>query len=119
MDNEFKKHQIFKKKIPYDIFISFLESICEINNNNTNQTEYIFNDVCFKREKIEDKNLSIFLEKIKPYYHLSKLNYINKGKTFNGLATILRQICKIYNIKYISEKKYLFSKYTINYHIFI
>jgi hypothetical protein len=115
MDNTHEqkiKHQIFKFKVPCEIFIDILDGICDITD-----TGYIFHEICFKRAKFNVGTIQKILDKLSPYYHNSKKKYINNGNTFKGFATIIRQICKLLNIKYVTCVKYMFSKYSIIYNI--
>jgi hypothetical protein len=105
-------NQIFKKKIPNELFFDLLESICM-----KNEKHYTYNNNSFKKgvfnKKIEE-HISKFLE----YYHISKRKYLEKKISFNTLATIIRQICNYNKITYTSQIKYDKSSYEIVYYIY-
>ena len=98
-------NQIFKKKIPLEIIEEFIKE-----NSILEKSKYMFNKYCFKKSMLE-KKIHIFLECIKPYYHLSKKYYIDRDMTYVRFATILRQLCKLHNISIESKIKYFNSTY--------
>ena len=59
-----------------------------------------------------------FLEKCKPYYHISKRIYLERKLNYNTFITILRQICKNNNLTYVSKLVYNKSNYNIDLYIF-
>ena len=95
------KNQVFKNIVPYNI----------IENN-----KYLFNRYCFKRGIIEN-TIEEFFESIKNYYHKSKQYYVVRNKTITNVATVLRQLCKLHNIEFISKLKYYNSSYESIYYI--
>ena len=100
--------QILKKKV--DFFIEFILSVGTFENNNImiNETNY---------NKAKYNNLiKPFLLNLKPYYHISKLFYIEREITFNGFITVLRQIAKHNEIEYESKLKYTKSTHYIEYY---
>lgn len=103
-------NQIFKKCIPIEVVEEYLKGVC-IKEKDT----YVFNNYCFKRIKLNDM-LEPFLEKIKQYYHTSKLYYINRPINYMRFITIIRQICKLNNIKTKSKIKYYNSTYETIYY---
>lgn len=103
--------QIFKKEFPNNILIEFLDKLCFKYNNYYTLNFETFKKGCFNNE------IQPFIELCKPYYHTSKLYYLNKELTYNSFTTILRQICKYNNIAYTSKIKYEKSSYNIVYYI--
>ena len=105
--------QIFKKDIPKNILISFLNKVCIFN-----EKYYFWNKASFKSALF--KNLvNDFYCSIEEYYHLSKRKYLDKRDSYSGFCTILRQICKKNNILYSSKIKYANSNYDICYYVYI
>jgi hypothetical protein len=104
--------QIFKKIINKDILFIFLEQICDKNN-----TFYTFDNNAYKRADLLN-SISNFIDIIKPYYHNSKLFYIDRKHTYSSICTIIRQICKVHSITYTKKIVYSKSKYNIPYHIY-
>ena len=107
------KSQIFKIIPPKNIIYKFLEK-----NANLDNEYYIFSKANFKSAIIKNE-IGPLLTTLRPYYYISKLNYITKPQNFKTFCTILRQICKINNIPIESYIKYIKSEYFINYKILI
>ena len=105
------KNQVFKNIVPYDIIEIFIKKICVLENN-----KYVFNRYCFKKGIIE-KTIEEFFESIKKYYHKSKQYYVERNKTTTNVATVIRQLCKLYNIEVKSKLKYYNSTYENVYYI--
>jgi len=105
------KNQILKEKIIF--FDDFLKGvgtkekncIC-INENHYKKIDY-------------NGQLKEFLEKVKPFYHLSKLHYIENVTQYNNFITILRQISKINDVYFTYKIKYTNSKHYIEYYFFL
>jgi len=104
--------QIFKKEIPSDLLITLVSDIAEYDNGS-----YIINNIAFKKGIFNGKILA-FTDACKPYYHKSKLKYLERTLTYSSFITIIRQICNCNNIKYRSNIKYDKSKYDIVYYIY-
>jgi hypothetical protein len=104
--------QIFKLPIPTQILIDLLEVISVKTDsyfvvNNNSYKKGIFNDV-----------ISNFIDKCKPYYHISKRKYLERKINYNSFITIVRQICNFNKITYTSQIKYDKSTYDIMYNIY-
>ena len=104
--------QIFKQPVPDNILLHFLDT----NAMKLEKDSFIVNTDTYKKATFNG-SLSTFINDCKPYYHNSKLKYVERKMTYNGLTTILRQICKLKNITYKSSIKYIKSDYTISYTI--
>ena len=104
--------QIFKNKVPNELFFHFLECVCV-----KNEKYYLLNNAAFKKGLLNECFPS-FYESCKPYYHLSKQKYLEKKDTYKKLTTILRQICNFNKITYTSQIKYDKSSYDIVYYIY-
>jgi hypothetical protein len=104
--------QIFKNKIPNNVFFELLDKICQ-----KNEKHYIFNTESFKRG-IYKESIQKFIELCTPYYHISKRKYLEKKLTYNSFTTILRQICNFNKITYTSKIIYNKSVYNIVYYIY-
>ena len=105
--------QIFKKTIPKEFIINFLEKICD----NTNDY-LLLNKAAFRKSEFHNL-LSPFLEELKEYYHKSKQFYLTRKLSYNYFLTIIRQICKNSKIRYENKVIYTKSLYDVTYHIFI
>ena len=106
------KSQIFKKHLSNDILFSFLDKICYKNKN-----YYIIDPISFNLSKYH-LYLEAFINELKNYYHISKLNYITRSITYTRFLTIIRQISRYLNLTYKSFIKYNKSNYSITYHLF-
>lgn len=105
--------QIFKQVFPLEILLTFLDKLsCKVNN-----CYVITNDVY--KKAVYNNMLTDFLDECKPYYHISKVKYIEKKQNYNSFNTIVRQICKVNNINFVSKIKYDKSSYSIIYYIYI
>ena len=104
------KSQTIKEKI--DFFNEFLHKIGTIEN--------IKSCICINEnhyKKIEyNGQLVEFIEKIKPFYHKSKLHYLEKVDNYNKFITILRQISKMNDVFFTYKIKYTNSKHYIEYY---
>ena len=105
-------NQIFKKSIPKEILFLLLDDIAMKNDK-----LYTFNGIAFKKGVFND-SIETFLEKCKPYYHLSKMKYVERKPSYNNFTTVLRQICKYNNITFTSQIKYDKSNYEIIYYVY-
>ena len=77
----------------------------------------MFNHSSFKKG-IFTNDIENFILLCKPYYHTSKLKYLEKKLSYNSFTTIVRQICNFNGIMYTSQIKYDKSKYDIIYYIY-
>ena len=104
--------QIFKNKIPNEIFFNLINDI-------SIKTEkcYVINNNAYKKG-IFNETIPKFLEECKPYYHISKRKYLERKINYNSFITILRQICNYNKITYTSQIKYDKSQYDIIYYIY-
>ena len=105
--------QLFKEKIPLDIFVVFLKS-CSVAKDET----YTFGTIAYKKACFVD-SIVPFINKLKLYYYSSKQHYIERKMTQKNLITVIRQVCKYMNIPYISKMLYVKSSYEIVYYIYI
>jgi len=104
--------QIFKQKIPNELFVQFLESIAVKTDK-----LYIIDNNVYKKG-LFNGIIASFFEECSQYYHVSKRKYLEKKTTYNSFITVIRQICKFNNLTYTSQIKYDKSNYDIVYTIF-
>ncbi len=105
--------QIFKHNISEEILFELLEKICEKNEKNL----FVFNNISFKKG-LFNNSLAEFMEVCRPYYHISKVKYLDRKLTYRVFTTIIRQICNSNQITYTSKVKYDKSNYEIVYYIY-
>ena len=91
-------------------FFSFIKKINIKNDDNI----IIIDKIIYKKIKYNGI-LDIFINKIKIYYNKNKLFYVNRTITYKNFLTIIRQICKLYNLKFENKIKYFNSTYEIYY----
>ena len=103
--------QIFKRDISKNLVLNFLENYTDITDK-----FYIFSKTNFRKAEYHNAIQKI-CEDIRPYYHLSKLHYIERKLTYSRFVTILRQLCKATKISYTSRIIYSNSTYNIIYYI--
>jgi hypothetical protein len=104
--------QIFKKIYPKESFINFIDKFAYNINN-----YYLINKSYYKRAIFLDI-VKEFIDDIKDYYHVSKRKYIENVDNYSKFMTIIRQMCKINNINFISKIIYTKSTYDITYYIY-
>jgi hypothetical protein len=105
--------QIFKEIFPCFIFINFIKNISLKEKN-----KYFFDINLYKKAEFNG-NIKLFIDEVKPYYRNSKQFYVERKKTYKNFLTILRQLCKLHNIKYDTHIKYHHNEYTIEYMFFL
>jgi hypothetical protein len=109
--------QVFKNYFSKDILFEFLDTFCDKVEHKDLSGCYEFNNTSYKKAKYEETALNVFYKKLKPYYHNSKMFYVDREKTHKNVITVLRQICKFLKITYTSKIKYRNSGYSIIYFI--
>ena len=105
-------NQTFKKEIPKEMLFELLQNVCIKNDK-----YFTFNNDAYKKGVFTNL-ITEFLEKCKPYYHLSKQKYLERKLTYNSFTTILRQICNFTKVTYTSVIKYDKSSYNIIYYVY-
>ena len=103
--------QIFKNPVPNELLIQLFDE-----NAVKNDTCYIINN-CVYKKGIFNNSIPQFLVDCRPYYHISKRDYIDRKLTYKSFNTIIRQICNFNKITYTTEIKYDKSIYDIVYNI--
>ncbi len=104
-------NQIFKSKVPRELFYNFLDSV-----SSKNDKYYIFNKNSYKKG-VFNGIINSFLEELVEYYHISKRKYIERKLTYTSFTTIIRQVCNLLKIEYTYKIKYDKSSYEIEYYI--
>ena len=105
-----KKNQNIKYQIPLYVLYDFL---CK-NSERIDSMQFCINKEFYKRSKL-NKSLKIFLETLRPYYHISKQEYIDKCDNYKKFLTIIRQLCKYFQVNYENKVTYFTSNYEKNY----
>lgn len=105
------KNQIIKSKI--DFLNEFIINIGTIESNRV-----VINETNYNKAKYNGL-IQPFLLKLYPFYHTSKLFYINREITYTGFITILRQICKKNEVLYESKIKYTKSTHYLEYYFHV
>jgi hypothetical protein len=100
--------QVFKYVVPMALLTELLDKICESGE------EYVIDNNAYKRMKFHGYHTP-FLETLAPYYHLSKRFYVEREITYTTFMTIVRQICRIYDMEVRSKIHYGDSTYAIAY----
>lgn len=109
------KSQLFKTIIEKEHVINFIKNI-SINNGNHLE----INKYCFKKhEVLNTKIIGDFYDELMPHYFESKKKYLNCQLTYNSFMTVIRQLCKIHDINFISKIIYNKSTYEIVYYIYL
>ena len=116
-----KKTQVFNKEVSlkclYELLKDILNKICMIDSNHESDiNQIVITKALFKRAEIHNL-IQPFLESIKEHYYLSKQHYIDRQINYNKFITIIRQLCNVNDIKYVSTIVYSKSNYEIEYTI--
>ena len=101
--------QLFKSKREKEIIVDLIQKHFMKEKNYYKITPEIYKQIVYK-EAIDP-----FLILIKPHYHKSKQNYVDRKMTYPRFITVIRHVCKIHEINYTSKIKYSNSYYQIDY----
>ena len=104
-----KPNIIFRKKVPLEYFFSFLEKLCP------NSKEYYMIDKIVFSKMIRNNLHNDFLDFILQFYHESKKFYVTRELNYNSFGNIIRQICHLHSLSFLTNKIYNHSQYTIRY----
>ena len=78
----------------------------------------MLNNIIFIKNKFHN-NIKCIINDLSEYYLPSKQKYIENGETYKGFITIIRQLCKLWDIEYTSKIKYNKNDYNIEYYFYI
>lgn len=107
-----KESQNIKNTLDRDVVIELLRDMCIESEENI----LLFNKTAYKRLRLFNK-ITPILKKLKPYYYESKMFYLTRKMNYKTFSTIVRQLCKYANLKLLSNIRYLYSSYIIEYTI--
>ena len=94
-----------------------LNKICMIDSNHESDiNQIVITKALFKRAEMHNL-IKPFIETIKEHYYLSKQYYIDRQINYNNFITIIRQLCNVNDIKYVSTIVYSKSNYEVEYTI--
>ena len=105
-------NQILKCNPDNSVLFDLLEKICI-----KNEKYFLIDKIAF-RKGLLSKDIEIFLNNLYNNYYSSKKYYLTRELTYNSLLTVIRQICKANEIRFISKIKYDKCKYEITYFIY-
>jgi hypothetical protein len=105
--------QIFRKLVPPELLYNLLEKIC------LKTDKYYLVDHNAYKKLIYLGLHQEFNENIIECYQDSKKFYVTRNFTYNSFINIVRQICKSNQMMFTNQIKYMESKYSIEYLIFI
>lgn len=140
-----KQNSVFKKQPPKDILFEFLKANSSVSNqvsstkniirkscvsikdtdsinssvsslSVSDNVRFTWNKSSFKKSLLND-SLAILCEALRPFYYLSKQHYIDKKHNYKSVTTIVRQLCKVFELKYLTTMNYIKSTYEIVYTI--
>lgn len=140
-----KQNSVFKTQPPKDSLYIFLRSNCSVttqprktknvvrktcisikdtepqNNTISQQTiddnmRFTWNKSSFKKSLLND-SLTTLCDTLRPFYYSSKQHYVEKKHNYKSATTIVRQLCKVFDLKYLTTMNYIKSTYEIVYTI--
>lgn len=94
-----------------NILINLLTDNSVMDNN-----KYIVNNALYRKILLTNQ-FDGFIADLKPYYHKSKLKYLDECNTYNKFLTIVRHICSYNKVECVKEVVYEKSKYKPVYYI--
>lgn len=95
--------QIIKPGLSIQVLYDWLDI------SNLNKYILVTNNL-YKKRKV-DSNFYLLLEKISMFYHKSKQFYCSRIMTYTRWLTIVRQLCKYFELSYTSKIRYYNSTY--------
>jgi hypothetical protein len=98
--------QVFRSVPDMIRLFELLEPVCDYD-----EKWFVVSEMSF-RKLLRNDLLSEYCQALKDNYHSSKHFYLAKHQSFNGFLTILRQLCKVMCIGYLSKIKYSHSNYS-------
>jgi len=95
--------QVIKSGLSIQVLYGWLDI------SNLNKYILVTNNL-YKKRKV-DINFGILLEKITLFYHKSKQFYCSRTMTYKRWLTIVRQLCKYFELSYTSKIRYYNATY--------
>ena len=106
------QQQIFKDEVPPSVLWDFLTTHSLVTGEQTRTFTKILYKKCVFNNIVQP-----WLLTLKPYYHLSKVYFVERPMTYLHFLTVLRQLCHLSTtIEYKTELSYANSGYEIVYH---
>lgn len=106
--------QLFKNPYPAEKLKEYIIKLCEPGEK---PNSHVLTKISYRRAHLAG-NVVEFLKSVAPYYHKSKQKYADISDfNYRSTATVLRQLCKFYDIPVESKIKYDKSSYEIDYYI--
>ena len=97
--------QVFRMIPDYHKVFSVLDEVC-VNS----EKYFVIKDTTYRQllycEKIEK-----FYDYLYPYYHVSKNFYLELERGYSGFLSVLRQLCKVFDIPFVSKVVYQHGSY--------
>lgn len=98
--------QVFCSVPDYLKVITVLDNVC-----NKDEKFFVVNNITYK-QLLYSESIEKFYDYLRPYYHKSKQFYLNIERGYSGFLSVLRQLCKIFSILYVSKVVHLHGTYT-------
>ena len=99
--------------VPPEILYDLLEKVCLKTDK-----YYLVDHNAYKKFMFLGLNTG-FVDSILSYYHGSKQFYALREMNYNSFINIVRQICKSNQMMFTSQIKYMDSRYSIEYLVFV
>ena len=109
------KSQVFKTIIEKDIITNFIKKISLNKGGHLELNKYSFKKI----QLLNPNTINDFYNTIINHYYDAKKKYITCQLTYTSFLTVIRQLCKMHNIHFISKIIYNKSSYEIVYYIYI
>ncbi len=93
-------NQLFKTIPDHAIVFGYLDDVCYRDRD-----YFVVDDVVHHRMRYDNRITSLY-DYLRPFYHTSKRKYLDERCSRNGFLTVLRQLCKLYCLQFVSKVVY-------------
>jgi protoporphyrinogen oxidase len=98
--------QVFRTVPDYHKVFSLLNEVCD-----KSEKIFVIKDTTF-RQLLYNEKIEEFYDYLRNFYHKSKQFYLNITRGYSGFLSVLRQLCKIFDVSYISKVVHHHATYT-------
>ena len=109
-------HQLFKSPVPKQLIYTMLKAVAGFDIKESSSCPWVFGIEEYMRGLLNN-SIFEFINAVREYYHKSKQTYVNRAIKYNGVITVIRQVCKMCGIPFYSKMVYAQSSYRIVYYI--
>lgn len=93
-------NQVFKSIPDHNIVFGYLDDVCY-----RDREFFVVDDIVYKKIRYDDRIFRLY-DYLRPFYHTSKQKYLDECRSRNGFLTVLRQLCNLYCLQFVSKVVY-------------